>query len=129
MENVTESKKGNNHSNTLSIIAISLSIVSILFSSFTLVKTGNVHKRGFDRPFAMQNEIGDSYARNNQEFSERPFNDNFRFNKPGSNSQRPDMGNGMRKSRRDNNAPNFDDGGNQNQPSNNGPKTAPEVSP
>lgn len=142
-----------------STIAIVLSIISILFSTFALIRVNKHPKRDFrmERPYNTQSEMPNNYFNNDYSGQSNNFNapnnnfsgQNNNFNGPNGNfddkdksfsgpnnnqfySQRPPMHNGKNFN---NKQPQKPQNGRNNKPnidpntSNNGPKVAPEVSP
>ena len=142
-----------------STIAIVLSIISILFSTFALIRVNNHPKRDFrmERPYNTQSEMPNNYFNNDYRGPSNNFNapnnnfsgQNNNFNGPNGNfgskdksfsgpnnnqfySQRPPMHNNNKFNKK---RTQKSQNGRNNQPnsdpntSNNGPKVAPEVSP
>ena len=136
-----------------STIAIVLSIISILFSTFTLVRVNRRPRRDFrmERPYDIQSEMPNDYFNNgnggpngyigapndNQFYSQRPpmHNDNkFNNNRP-QNNQYGKRNNNNYRFNKPNQNNNSSGSQNNNSPTTNpstsdsGPKVAPEISP
>ena len=139
MENSNEKNGCSCMSKPLAIIAIVLSVISILFSTFTLITTRGRHRRDFhmQRPYNAQSEMRGGCPNNNcYKFGDRQFNmpNNQQF---GQMPNMPDNQNNFNfpnDNRHQFNGRNFDkpnnsNNNNSNQPNNNGPTTAPSVSP